>query len=108
MKTLHLLRHAKSSWKDEALDDHERPLSKRGRETAKALGRYLRREKIKPDLVVCSTAVRATETLAPIRKKTKLRKVVLEGWIHEAPQQKPWKRIRALLKSAKKRLADWP
>ena len=101
MKTLHLLRHAKSSWKDTALADHERPLSKRGRETAKTLGRYLRREKIKPDLVVCSTAVRATETLAPIRKKTKLRQVVMEARIYEAPQQKLWKRIRSLPKNAK-------
>ena len=44
-RTLHLLWHAKSGWKNAALDDHERPLSKRGRETAKTLGRYLRREK---------------------------------------------------------------
>jgi arginase family enzyme len=101
MKTLHLLRHGKSSWKDEALDDHERPLSRRGRETAKALVRYLRRGKIKPDLVVCSTAVRATETLAPIRKKTKLRKVVLEDGIYEVPQEHVWDRIRALPKNAK-------
>jgi len=101
MKTLHLLRHAKSSWKDAALDDHERPLSKRGRETAKTLGRYLRREKIKPDLAVCSTAVRARETLAPIRKKTKLRKVVLEDGIYEVAQEHLWERIRALPKNAK-------
>jgi phosphohistidine phosphatase len=100
MKTLHLLRHAKSSWKDAALDDHERPLSKRGRETAKMLGRYLRREKIKPDVVVCSSAVRATETLAPIRKKTKPRKIVLEDGIYEAPQQKLWERILTLPEKA--------
>jgi phosphohistidine phosphatase len=69
MKTLHLLRHAKSSWKDPALDDHERPLSKRGRETAKMIGAYLRREKIRPDMVVCSTAVRTRQTLALIPRK---------------------------------------
>ena len=100
MKTLHLLRHAKSSWKDAALADHERPLSKRGRETAKTLGRYLRREKIKPDLAVCSTAVRARETLAPIRKKTKLRKVVLEDGIYEVPQEHLWERILTLPEKA--------
>jgi phosphohistidine phosphatase len=100
MKTLHLLRHAKSSWKDTAIEDHERPLSKRGRKIAKTIGAYLRREKIKPDLVVCSSAVRATETLAPIRRKAKPRKVVLEDRIYEAPQQKLWKRIRALPEKA--------
>ena len=46
MKTLHLLRHAKSSWKDPGLDDHDRPLSKRGRQAAKIMAKYLRRSKI--------------------------------------------------------------
>ena len=100
MKTLHLLRHAKSSWKDQALNDHERPLNKRGRKTAKLLGAYLRQAKIRPDLVVCSSAVRARETLAPISKKIKLPKVVLEKGIYEVPEQKLWKRIRALPENA--------
>jgi broad specificity phosphatase PhoE len=46
MKSLHLLRHAKSSWKDPGLNDHDRPLSKRGRQTAKMMAAYLRRAKI--------------------------------------------------------------
>jgi phosphohistidine phosphatase len=100
MKTLHLLRHAKSSWKDPALDDHERPLSKRGRETAKIIGAYLRREKIRPDLVVCSSAVRARQTLAPISKEIKLPKVVLEKEIYEVPQRKLWKVIWTLPETA--------
>ena len=58
MKTLYLLRHAKSSWKDLGLDDLDRPLNKRGRETAKTMAAYIRRAKIAPDLVLCSTAVR--------------------------------------------------
>src|SRR6516165_4093550 len=49
MKTLYLLRHAKSSWKDRGLDDLDRPLNKRGRETAKTMAAYLRRAKITPD-----------------------------------------------------------
>jgi phosphohistidine phosphatase len=61
----------------------------------------MQQEKIKPDLVVCSTAVRAMETLAPIRKKTKLRKVVLEDGIYEVPQEHLWERIRSLPKNAK-------
>lgn len=57
MKSLYLLRHAKSSWKAPALNDHDRPLSKRGRQAAKIMAKYLRRSKIAPDLVICSKAL---------------------------------------------------
>src|SRR5262249_42176276 len=49
MKSLYLLRHAKSSWKDPGLDDHDRPLNKRGRQAAKLMATYLRRSEITPD-----------------------------------------------------------
>jgi phosphohistidine phosphatase len=88
MKTLHLLRHAKSSWKDRGLDDRDRPLSKRCRETARAIAAYLRRAKIAPDLVICSTAVRARQTLDPIAKAIKPPKVILEREIYEVAQKK--------------------
>jgi phosphohistidine phosphatase len=100
MKTLHLLRHAKSSWKDPGLDDHDRPLSKRGRETARGIAAYLRRAKIVPDLVICSTAVRAQQTLDPIAKAIKPLKVVLEKGIYEVAQEKIWKHLRGLPKGA--------
>ena len=100
MKTLHLLRHAKSSWKDPGLDDHDRPLSKRGRETARGIAAYLRRAKIVPDLVICSTAVRARQTLDPIAKAIKPPKVVLEKRIYEVAREKIWKHLWRLPKSA--------
>ena len=62
-RRLYLLRHAKSSWKDERLADHERPLARRGRRAAKAIGRHLREQGVDPELVLCSTARRARETL---------------------------------------------
>jgi phosphohistidine phosphatase len=62
MKTLLLLRHAKSSWKDSELDDHDRPLSKRGRTEAPAMGRLLREQELLPDLIVTSTARRCRQT----------------------------------------------
>jgi phosphohistidine phosphatase len=100
MKTLHLLRHAKSSWNDPDLDDHDRPLSKRGRETARAIAAYLRRVKIAPDLVICSTAVRARQTLDPINKAIKPPKVILEREIYEVAQEKIWKHLWKLPESA--------
>ncbi|MFP4327827.1 MAG: SixA phosphatase family protein [Paracoccaceae bacterium] len=58
-----LMRHAKSSWKDPALDDHDRPLNRRGRRAASALGGWMRDRGWVPDEVLCSTARRTRETL---------------------------------------------
>jgi phosphohistidine phosphatase len=67
MKTLHLLRHAKSAWDDPGLADHDRPLSARGRAAADAVGRRMAADGIAADLVLCSTAVRARQTLERVR-----------------------------------------
>ena len=64
MKLLYLLRHAKSSWGDRALDDHDRPLNERGRKAAGMMGSYLRQLQTPPRLVLASTARRVSETLA--------------------------------------------
>lgn len=64
MKRLLLLRHAKSSWDDTGLDDHDRPLAARGQRAAAAMGVYLQQRAIAPDLVLCSSARRARETFA--------------------------------------------
>lgn len=66
MKTLFLLRHAKSSWKDTLLDDHDRPLNGRGREEAPLVGEYLRQRGLTPAFVAVSTARRATQTAAEV------------------------------------------
>jgi phosphohistidine phosphatase len=62
-KRLYLLRHAKSSRKQPELADHERPLTGRGRRAASAIARHLREHDVTPELVLCSTARRARETL---------------------------------------------
>jgi phosphohistidine phosphatase len=62
-KRLVLLRHAKSSWADADLADHDRPLNRRGRRAATVVGHHLRDAGLVPDLVLCSSAVRARETL---------------------------------------------
>ena len=61
MHQLHLLRHAKSSWDDDA-DDHQRPLNRRGCEAARLIGETLPKAIGELDLVLCSTALRARET----------------------------------------------
>lgn len=61
-RRLYLLRHAKSSWDDPEQRDFDRPLAKRGRQAASAVGRAMKRRGLQPDLVLCSTAARAAET----------------------------------------------
>ncbi len=59
-----LVRHAKSSWDTPALSDHDRPLNKRGRASARAIGDWLRTENLLPDQILTSTAQRTLETCA--------------------------------------------
>ena len=63
MKILLLLRHAKSSWKDESLADQDRPLAKRGLRDAPLLGKLLNDANLLPDLILSSTARRARQTV---------------------------------------------
>jgi phosphohistidine phosphatase len=62
MKTLLVLRHAKSSWNDPELDDHARPLNKRGRRDGPRMGELMRKYGLMPDIVISSDAVRAQLT----------------------------------------------
>jgi phosphohistidine phosphatase len=62
MKTLLVLRHAKSSRDDPALDDRDRPLNARGERDAPRMGRLVRDEQLSPDFVVSSDAIRARQT----------------------------------------------
>jgi phosphohistidine phosphatase len=60
---LYLLRHAKSSWDEPGLADHDRPLARRGKRAADAMGRYMREHGIEPEVVLCSSATRTRQTL---------------------------------------------
>ena len=66
MKVLHLLRHAKSSWDDSSLADHERPLAPRGLKASQRIAEHLREAGIAPELVLCSSALRTRQTLAAL------------------------------------------
>src|SRR2546430_10016545 len=62
VKTLILLRHAKSSWDDKTLRDFDRPLNKRGLKAAPMVGETIRKRKLRPELVLSSPAARAKQT----------------------------------------------
>jgi phosphohistidine phosphatase len=67
-RRLYLLRHAKSSWKQPDLADHDRPLSGRGRRAAKAIARHVGEHGIAPELVLCSTARRTRDTFERLER----------------------------------------
>jgi len=68
MKTLLILRHAKSSWDEPGLDDCERPLNKRGEKDAPRVGQLLKAKNLVPDLIITSSAKRARQTSELVSK----------------------------------------
>jgi phosphohistidine phosphatase len=82
MKTLFLVRHAKSSWKDATLADRDRPLNKRGKRDAPRMGKRLASRGARPDIMITSPAIRARKTATKIANEigyTKHRIVVDES-----------------------------
>jgi len=63
MKTLLLMRHAKSSWKDHKLTDIERPLNKRGKKDAPRMGNLIKEKELQPQVILSSPALRAKQTI---------------------------------------------
>jgi len=74
MKTLFLVRHAKSSWADAALPDKDRPLNDRGQRDAPKMGERLAERTVKLDLILSSPATRALKTAEIIAKKLDYRR----------------------------------
>ncbi len=70
MKTLLILRHAKSSWQYPGLADHDRPLNKRGNRDAPRVGLFLRRRGLTPELMISSTAARARSTAVQVADRS--------------------------------------
>lgn len=69
MKTLYIIRHAKSSWKDSTKTDFDRPLNKRGKADAPEMGKKLNAKQIKPQAILSSPAKRAISTAKKIAKE---------------------------------------
>jgi phosphohistidine phosphatase len=96
MKRLYLLRHAKSSWKDATLADHDRPLAGRGRRASKEIARQLCDRSIEPELVLCSTARRARETLDRIAPALGAPAVEIEPDLYVADARGLLERLRSV------------
>ncbi len=86
MKTLLILRHAKSSWKDDDVADHERPLNRRGKRDAPRIGKLLHETHLEPELIISSTARRARKTAAKVAKACAYQGIIeLDGTLYLAP-----------------------
>ncbi len=85
MKIITLFRHAKSSWKDTSLSDHDRPLNKRGKRDAPFMATRLKETVGVPDLLIVSSALRTQETAEALRLEFPNAKVVTEKSLYLAP-----------------------
>jgi phosphohistidine phosphatase len=96
MHTLYLLRHAKSSWSDPTLPDHERPLAPRGLRDAKRIAKHFRRLEVRPALVLCSSATRTRETFELVQPALGGTSVQVEERLYAATSDALLERLRAV------------
>jgi len=87
MKTLYLVRHAKSSWDEPALPDRERPLNERGQRDVATMGKRLARRDVKLDLLLSSPATRALTTAEHLAKALGIKRkdIVVVERLYDAP-----------------------
>ena len=85
MKTLLILRHAKSSWDNDILSDFDRPLNSRGLETAPVMGNVIYKKRLQPSLIISSPAKRAKQTAILIKETAQIKSSIrYEEKIYEA------------------------
>ena len=96
MKRLWLLRHLKSSWDEPGLADHDRPLAPRGRKAGKRMRQWAAEHEVRPDLVLCSTAVRARATLDLVAPALGTPEVEIEGGLYHAWADDLLERLRVV------------
>jgi phosphohistidine phosphatase len=100
-RQLFLLRHAKSSWDDLSIPDHDRPLNKRGRKAAAMMRRYIRSERIRPDLVWASSAKRALQTFEALEPWDRPPAVEIKPALYLAAAQKILELVRDIPASSR-------
>lgn len=102
MKKIILIRHAKSAWDNPWLTDHDRPLAERGLRDAPIMAKRLKKRKIHPEIILCSTALRAVDTAKIIAQELEFpgSEIHLEKDLYHASPNKILKYIH-LQKDAK-------
>ena len=97
-KTILLLRHAKSAWNTPQQADHDRPLNRRGERAAKTMADHLAGHGPRPGLILCSTAARTRQTLAPLVKAlgSPAPPISLEQDLYLASEEALLERLKAL------------
>ncbi len=96
MKRIRLLRHAKSSWADSGLADHDRPLSRRGEEAGRRVATWIAEHGLRPQLVLCSTATRARRTLELVLPSLGDPVIAFEAGLYHASAEDLIGRLQAL------------
>ena len=96
MKRVWLLRHAKSRWDDPGLADHDRPLAPRGLKAAKRIARWASDNDVRPDLVLCSSALRARATLDLVVRALANPATEIEEGLYHASGTELLRRLAAL------------
>jgi phosphohistidine phosphatase len=100
MKRLLLLRHAKSSWDDPSLADRDRPLAPRGHRAAERMAEHLRSSAPPVDLVLCSPALRTTETLEHLGRAFGDAEMMVEDGLYGATEVELLDRLRRVPEDA--------
>ena len=98
VKTILLLRHAKSAWNTPHQNDHDRPLNDRGERAARTMAEHLAARAPRPSLILCSTATRTRQTLAPLVKvlADPTPPISLEKRLYLASEEELLERLQAL------------
>ncbi len=96
MPTLYVLRHAKSSWDDDSLPDHDRPLAPRGIRNAQTMALSIRWADPLPELVICSGALRTRQTLELVASALGDADVVVEEGLYGASADELLGRVREI------------
>jgi phosphohistidine phosphatase len=96
MKRILLLRHAKSSWDDPSMPDRDRPLAPRGIRAAASIDEHLRRNGLEVELVLCSSARRARETLERLGTSLGSARASVEDELYGASDDQLLDRLRRL------------
>ena len=103
MLELYVMRHAKSSWDDLNLSDHERPLNTRGKKAAKKICEFFVKRKISFDLIVLSTSTRTKKTLKILQKKIdKPKKIIISKNLYLANENDIVLKIKEINENYKK------